>query len=248
MKIVRISEHIWACKIWLVIPITVWIVKSEQGLSLVDTGISLMAGGLLKQMQQIDAPLERILLTHGHSDHVGSIKKIRQQIHVPVFAHAEEIPYMEGKLPYPRRSKAEASVEIGLAQPLADSSESTELSKSEQASDSDTGREAWSGGSQAGLHALDIVGGLTPYLTPGHSPGHVAYYHQEDNVLLAGDLFTANRGKLKKPMAMFTGDMQQAIESSSIIEQLKPKVVSVCHGGEVYSPYEQYESFRLAFK
>jgi glyoxylase-like metal-dependent hydrolase (beta-lactamase superfamily II) len=244
MKIVRISEHIWACKIWLVIPITVWIVKSEQGLSLVDTGISLMAGSLLKQMQQMDAPLERILLTHGHSDHVGSIKKIRQQLHVPVFAHAEEIPYMEGKLPYPRRSKAEASVEIGLAQPLAVSSKSTASSQSEQVSDSRTRQEARSGD----MDALDIVGGLTPYLTPGHSPGHVAYYHQEDNVLLAGDLFTANRGKLKKPMAMFTGDMQQAIESSSIIEQLKPKVISVCHGGEVYSPYEQYESFRLAFK
>ncbi|MEK3911400.1 MBL fold metallo-hydrolase [Paenibacillus sp. FSL H7-0331] len=244
MKIVRISEHIWACKIWLVIPITVWIVKSEQGLSLVDTGISLMAGGLLKQMQQMDAPLERILLTHGHSDHVGSIKKIRQQLHVPVFAHAEEIPYMEGKLPYPRRSKAEASVDIGLVQPLADSSESNASFHAEQASDSGTGQEARSGD----MHALDIIGGLTPYLTPGHSPGHVAYYHQEDNVLLAGDLFTANRGKLKKPMAMFTGDMQQAIESSSIIEQLKPKVLSVCHGGEVYSPYEQYEAFRLAFK
>ncbi|MCU6790813.1 MBL fold metallo-hydrolase [Paenibacillus sp. WQ 127069] len=244
MKIVRISEHIWACKIWLVIPITVWIVKSEQGLSLVDTGISLMAGGLLKQMQQMDAPLERILLTHGHSDHVGSIKKIRQQLHVPVFAHAEEIPYMEGKLPYPRRSKAEASVEIDLAQPLAVSSKSTASSQSEQASDSRTRQEARSGD----MHALDVVGGLTPYLTPGHSPGHVAYYHQEDNVLLAGDLFTANRGKLKKPMAMFTGDMQQAIESSSIIEQLKPKVLSICHGGEVYSPYEQYDSFRLAFK
>ncbi|SFL65417.1 Glyoxylase, beta-lactamase superfamily II [Paenibacillus sp. 1_12] len=248
MKIVQISEHIWACKIWLIIPITVWIVKSESGLSLVDAGIPLMAGGLLKQMERMDAPLERILLTHGHSDHVGSIKKIRQHFPVPVYAHADEIPYMEGKLPYLRRSKAEASVEIGLAQPLAASCVDMFSPDFEQARESNTGQKVFTGSGAPNICTMDIVGGLTPYLTPGHSPGHIAYYHQEDNVLLAGDLFTAGRGKLKKPMAMFTGDMQQAIESSSIIEQLKPKIVSVCHGGEVNSPYEQYESFRRAFK
>jgi glyoxylase-like metal-dependent hydrolase (beta-lactamase superfamily II) len=231
MNIVQISEHIWKCKIWIVIPISVWIVRSKSGLTLVDAGIPWMAGGLLKQMQRMDAPLERIVLTHGHSDHVGSLKKIRQQFPVPVYVHPDEIPYMEGKLPYPRRSKAEASVEPGLAQPLTVWGGTT--AASDRVSQSDA----------AGLADL---GGLSPYFTPGHSPGHVAYYHEEDDVLLAGDLFTSGKGRLKRPMAMFTGDMQQAIESSAVIERLKPKLISVCHGGEVARAYEQYEAYRYA--
>jgi glyoxylase-like metal-dependent hydrolase (beta-lactamase superfamily II) len=220
MKIIQISKHIWKCSVWVLIPVSVWIVKSEEGLILVDAGIPWMAGGLLKQMQQMDTPLQKILLTHGHSDHVGSIKHILKKQAVPVYAHEVEIPFMEGKLPYPRRSKAETNVEPGLVQPLDTLS--------------------------ALSNDLQPVGGLTPYHTPGHSPGHVVYYHAEDGVLLAGDLFTAKNGKLKRPMAMFTGDMHQAMESAAIVEQLRPKLLSVCHGGDVALPHEQYEAYRLA--
>jgi glyoxylase-like metal-dependent hydrolase (beta-lactamase superfamily II) len=241
MKIMRISEHIWKCQVWLLIPISIWIVRSNRGLTLVDAGIPWMAGGLLKQIERMELPLERILLTHGHSDHVGGIKRIRQQFPVPVYAHSLEIPYMEGKHPYLRRSKAETTVEPGLAQPL--DAWVDEVDPLNRASSSDAGPFSPIGSSILEPTMLKTVEGLTPYLTPGHSPGHVVYYHEADGILLAGDLFTSSKGKLKPPMAMFTGDMQQALESSKVIELLKPKVVSVCHGGEVLKPYEQYGNY-----
>lgn len=209
MKIRKVSEHIWSLKTWMIIPIHVWVVVDEDGVTLVDAGISTMAKGITEFIHQLGAgPLRRILLTHGHSDHVGAIKTILKENKVPVYAHHIEIPYMEGDLPYPRRKKSEQTVAKQLVQTL-----------------------------QVDEHgSLVSVAGLTPYWTPGHSPGHVVYYHEKDQVLLSGDLFTSKKGKLHQPMAIFTADMNEAIRSSSIIEQLKPKQLEVCHGNPVLNP------------
>lgn len=216
MKVQKVSEHIWSLKTWLLIPIHVWIVVDEDGVTLVDAGISMMAKDIMKFINQLEAgPLQRILLTHGHSDHVGALKTILSATKVPVYAHQIEIPYMEGELIYPRRKKAEHNVTKHGVQPLqVDAS----------------GR-------------LQSIADLTPYLTPGHSPGHVVYYHEQDQVLLAGDLFTSKKGHLQQPMSMFTADMAEAVRSSSIVEQLQPKRLEVCHGNSVFHPADQLQTY-----
>lgn len=216
MKIEKVSEHIWSLKTWMLIPIHVWIVTDEEGLTLVDAGMPIMSKGVMKYMNQLEAgPLQRILLTHGHSDHVGALKSILSETKVPVYAHEIEIPYMEGELIYPRRKKVEHNVAEGIVQPLQDDE-------------------------QGGLKS---IAGLTPYLTPGHSPGHAVYYHEQDQVLLAGDLFTSKKGKLHQPMSMFTADMAEAVRSSKIVEKLKPKRLEVCHGNPVFHPADQLEEY-----
>ncbi len=95
MKIIQISEHIWSLKIWIVIPIHVWVVVDEDGVTLVDAGLPFMAKGILKFVKELQAgPLNRIVLTHGHSDHVGAIEKILAVTQVPIFVHRIEIPYI----------------------------------------------------------------------------------------------------------------------------------------------------------
>ena len=116
---------------------------------------------------------------------------------------------MEGDLLYPKRKKLEHNLPKQLAQPLQESEQ---------------GR-------------LKTMAGLTPYLTPGHSPGHVIYYHQQDRVLLAGDLFTSKKGRLHPPM--FTPHMDIAVRSSFVVEELKPKRLEVCHGESVLHPVDQ---------
>ncbi|WP_249872103.1 MBL fold metallo-hydrolase [Oceanobacillus saliphilus] len=216
MKIKRVSEHIWSIKSWVLIPIHVWIVEEEDGVTLVDAGMPFLASGILKFINQLDSgPLKRILLTHGHGDHVGALTKILQENNVPVYAHEIEIPFMEGNQLYPRRKKYEKNVAKGIVQPLQSDEQDRLLS----------------------------VSGLHPILTPGHSPGHVVYYHEEDQVLLAGDLFTSKRGKLHRPMPMFTGDMKEAVKSSVVVEQLNPKQLEVCHGNTVYQPAKQLDEY-----
>ncbi|MFD2369304.1 MBL fold metallo-hydrolase [Brevibacillus sp. GCM10020057] len=216
MKVEQISQSVWSLSTWLVIPFRVWVVVEPDGVTLIDAGMPFMAKGILSFLDQLNAgPLKQILLTHGHSDHVGAVKRILQARKVPVYVHADEIPYMEGKLPYPRRKKAEVTVMPGVVQPLREA---------------DEGR-------------LETIGGLVPYHTPGHAPGHVVYYHEEDRVLLAGDLFTSKGGKLHRPMPMFTADMTEAVKSSLILRELRPVHLEICHGKPVKNPAEQLDAY-----
>ncbi|MBM7551246.1 MBL fold metallo-hydrolase [Thalassobacillus pellis] len=216
MKITQVSENIWSLRTWAIIPIHVWVVTEEDGLTLVDAGIPTMGKGIRKFLKQLKAgPLKRILLTHGHSDHVGALNKVLQEQPVPVYAHRMEIPYMEGEITYPGRKKPAQSIEKHLAQPLKEDENGNLLR----------------------------MGALTPYITPGHSPGHVVYYHEKDQVLLAGDLFTSKNGKLHRPIPMFTADMEKAIRSSEVVRQLKPKRLEVCHGNPVLHPVEDLDNY-----
>ncbi|WP_314585657.1 MBL fold metallo-hydrolase [Paenibacillus terrigena] len=223
MKWTQVSEQIWRGKGWLIfpfIPVHVWLVHddAEGGWTLVDAGMKNMAQGVLAHVKQLNqGPIRTIVLTHGHIDHVGVIDAIVEETGAKVYAYAEEIPYMEGERMYPRRKKIEFNVKRGLAQPLPVNEQGELLP----------------------------VGGLTPYFAPGHSPGHVVFYHEGDEILLAGDLFTSNRSgsKLKRPMPMFTADMDQAMKSARIVEKLKPRQLEVCHGSAVVNPVSQLQAY-----
>ncbi|GIQ63853.1 hypothetical protein PACILC2_24210 [Paenibacillus cisolokensis] len=81
VKVTQISEHIWSIKLWLIIPIHVWLVKEKNGITLVDTGVAMMAKGIVKAIERLQAgPLLRIVLTHGHPDHIGGLKRICSRI------------------------------------------------------------------------------------------------------------------------------------------------------------------------
>jgi glyoxylase-like metal-dependent hydrolase (beta-lactamase superfamily II) len=217
MEIRRVSEHIWSVRAWVLIPVHVWLVKDDaEGVTLVDAGISPMTKAIQRAIRQMDSgPLRRIVLTHGHSDHVGAVVPLLKTDRVPVYVHSDEIEFMEGDKPYPRRKKRAASLPRGIAEALP--------------------------GCPDGK--LSRIGGLTPFFAPGHSPGHTVYYHEQDQVLLAGDLFTSKRGKLHRPMPIFTADMGEAIKSGEIVRSLRPKRVEVCHGEPVMNPAEHWEEY-----
>jgi glyoxylase-like metal-dependent hydrolase (beta-lactamase superfamily II) len=41
------------------------------------------------------------------------------------------------------------------------------------------------------------VAGFTAYATPGHTPGHTSFVHEEYRLALVGDLFNEDDGELK---------------------------------------------------
>jgi len=174
----------------------------------------MMAKRILNAVEQLNAgPLQTIVLTHGHPDHIGGVKRILSERSVPVYAHRIEIPYIEGELPYRNGRKPVAYMPKGWVRPL----DENEYGQPRP------------------------IGGLTPYHTPGHSPGHVVYYHEKDRVLLAGDLFSSKNGKLRPPL--FTPDMREAVRSGSVVEKLRPARLEVCHGDSVFHAAEQMPDY-----
>lgn len=220
MKIKQISDHVWSLRSWMVIPFHVWVVVEEDGVTLVDAGMPFMAGGILKFIDQLQAgPLQRIVLTHGHPDHVGSLQRILQVHPVPVYAHRAEIPYLEGQLPYPGKK---------LMAPMA----------------AGATRELPMEGGETGTGKLAPISSLQPYFTPGHSPGHTVFYHAADQLLIAGDLFASRGGKLRKPY--FTPVMDEVLRSSQLVSQLRPARMEVCHGDAVFNPADQLDAYTAA--
>lgn len=231
MRIEQISPSTWSLTTWvpLLFPVRIWIVTDENGLTLIDAGLSTMARGVLRFIDRLGrGPLQRILLTHSHGDHVGALKAVLKRWDVPVYLHPAEIPHAEGVTPHPGRKRAKAVIPPGIAQPLP-------------------GAEVVNHSTSEAPTILTPVAGLTPHWTPGHSPGHVAYHHQADDLLLAGDLFTSRRGLLRPPMAMFTSDMAQAKASGiRIVERVAPARLEVSHGGPVFNPAQQLRAYAAA--
>lgn len=208
-RLAKVSPHIWQVRLTFFTQVHVWLVAHPSGLTLVDSGFAAMAPGVLDAIEATKTgPLEKILLTHGHPDHAGGAALIARQLHVPVYAHRLELPFLEGDQYYPRISRLLQPRQRGIVAALPEAADGT----------------------------LEPLDGLKPWFAPGHTPGHVVYHHEEDDVLLAGDLFKARKGELKQLGHLYSLDREEATRSEAILHRLRPSKVEASHGGTAVQP------------
>jgi hydroxyacylglutathione hydrolase len=91
------------------------------------------------------------------------------------------------------------------------------------------------------LRAGDEIAGFTVLETPGHSPGHVAFWRESDRVLLCGDVMWGwnpflTRGPIREPFGLFTPDVARNRESARRIVALEPELVCFGHGPPLREP------------
>lgn len=75
-------------------------------------------------------------------------------------------------------------------------------------------------------------GGLTVLHTPGHTPGHVAFWSAKHKVLLAGDAIVT-WPELAAGWDSFTLNERQRRESVRRMAELAPEKVGVGHGDPI---------------
>lgn len=218
---------------------------SDRGWVLIDTGLSISAKAIRQAAASMFGPDSRpaaIILTHGHFDHTGSLEQLLTHWPVPVFAHRLEMPYLTGRADYPPPDPAAGGGTMSLLSPLFS-------------------RRGIDLGEQ--VHPLSESGAL-PYMpgwrwihTPGHSPGHVSLFRDEDRTLIAGDAFVTTKQEsffesvfkprgIHGPPAYFTTDWKEAGDSVRKLAQIKPAVAATGHGAPMSGERLHRELGRLA--
>lgn len=122
-------------------------------------------------VEQTNLEISQIILTHAHIDHIGAVAQLADEYSCPVLIHAEAEPML-------KQAPTQAMM-MGLKfskVPTVD----------RHIEDEETLK----------------VGGLSlrSLYTPGHAPGHLAFYIESEGIVLAGDaLFAGSVGRVDLP-------------------------------------------------
>ncbi|MGG3927802.1 MBL fold metallo-hydrolase [Metabacillus fastidiosus] len=206
---------------------------SDKDFVLVDAGMPGSAKKIIAEAENRFGTGSRpkaIILTHGHFDHVGAIIELIEYWNVPVFAHELEFPYLTGEKSYP---EPDATVEGGLVAKMSPMfpNEPVQLGKYVKKLPEDG--------------TVPEMEGWRFIHTPGHSPGHISLFREEDRTLIAGDAFvTVRQDSLYKvltqqqeingPPRYLTTDWLSAWESVKKLQQLNPSVAVTGHGTPMF--------------
>jgi glyoxylase-like metal-dependent hydrolase (beta-lactamase superfamily II) len=202
--------------------VNLYLIVEPNGLTLIDTGIArsgpkVVLEAIQRSGHQI-GQLRQVLFTHSDRDHTGGAAELKQ--HTTTDAKFLASPHeanmmaqgLEGrpvKNPFVRTMLGLMMPKI-VPQPVDGTLEAGQV--------------------------LPVLGGLRVISTPGHTPGHVSFYLEQQKILFAGDSMRAENGKLSFGAGPFTWNLETGIASVCTQAKLEPEIVCCGHGPVVRGP------------
>jgi glyoxylase-like metal-dependent hydrolase (beta-lactamase superfamily II) len=200
--------------------VNAFLVREDDGFTLVDTTMPGGAGDLLAAAEGAGGPVRRITLTHGHTDHAGSLDALKERLGGEVEI---SIPEIDARI-LAGEKVVEGKLSGGWPKPATRP--------------------------DVRLAPGDRVGSLEVVASPGHTPGHVAFLDTRDRTLIAGDVYTTiGRTSISShiywrfPLAtMGTYDRATDLESAKALRALDPALLVVGHGPAVPAPQDAMDA------
>jgi glyoxylase-like metal-dependent hydrolase (beta-lactamase superfamily II) len=179
---------------------------------LIDAGVALEHRGIVNQARS--AGVTAHALTHAHIDHFGGSSHVLRELGIPIWVGELDVPAVE------------AGKQVNVLPVLGE-------------------RMIWAGSKPCkvdrALQEGDDVGGFTVLFTPGHSPGHIAFWRESDRVLICGDVMWGHnafllRGGVREPFHMLSPDPAENRRSARRLAALRPELVCFGHGPVLRDP------------
>ncbi|MBR9909521.1 MAG: MBL fold metallo-hydrolase [Gammaproteobacteria bacterium] len=179
---------------FVVIPVTpyqqnstlLWCEETRKG-AVVDPGGDLAR--IEEEVRKQGVELEKILVTHGHLDHVGGVAELARRKNLPIEGPHKDDDFWIQQLPQQAQMMSFPPSEAFVPDRWLQQGDSV----------------------QVGKQTLEVRH------CPGHTPGHVIFFHRPSKVAMVGDvLFQGSIGRTDFPR----GDYQTLIDS--IRNQLWP--------------------------
>lgn len=197
-----------------------FLLQHHDELILIDTLFDADAQVILDEIHRIGktiSDLKHIVLTHGHRAHLGGLAALKRLSGARIYSHAWEADIVSGDRPQQGVNllpRADSFVvwPILFFGTLAGPASAHKPCPVDELIDEG-----------------DQIGPLRVLFTPGHTPGHLAFYWQERGALFTGDAFVTWPLICPGwPNAMLNA--KQTWESLKRLAQLDVEVVGVGHG------------------
>ena len=129
------------------------------------------AARIAMAVEETGLDIKSIIVTHAHIDHVGAVAALTDEYACPVLMHAESEPLLEG---LPTQAMM-MGLRFGKVPRVDGYVEDEDI-----------------------LEVGDLR--LRSLYTPGHAPGHLAFYLEDEGLVLSGDaLFAGSVGRVDLP-------------------------------------------------
>jgi glyoxylase-like metal-dependent hydrolase (beta-lactamase superfamily II) len=198
--------------------VNAYLVREDDGLTLVDTGVPRSAKAILAAAEGLGAPIVRIALTHAHGDHIGSLDALADALpDAEVLISARDARLLAKDMSL---DPGEPQSKLRGSYPGARTRPTRTLSPGER------------------IGSLDVVA------APGHTPGQLAFLDRRDGTLVCADAYTtlggvATTAKVTLPFplaSMATWHGPTEIETARALRALDPARLAPGHGRIVDSP------------